>query len=95
MRSMTGRQFTDWKRFYEVEPFGFRARWVPFALLCSVVANVMGGRSARSLTVDDFMPVDTETVPRQQTGQEILEAFKAFAAAQKSRMKRNARTKRE
>lgn len=61
---MSHKEFTGWKAFYAVEPFGVRRDNLHAALIASTVANC---HSKKTYKADDFMLKDEEERRKQAT----------------------------
>jgi len=48
LRSMTGRQFEEWRLFFELEPFGNDVQEDLFASIVQILANVNRGKARRN-----------------------------------------------
>jgi hypothetical protein len=57
LRNISGRQFTEWMAYYNVEPFG--DEWTRTALIASLIANANRDPDVRA---EPFMP--EEFIPR-------------------------------
>jgi hypothetical protein len=65
---LTSRQLSEWMAFFNVHPYP--DPWEINALLCSVVANVFGGRR-RKYKSRDFMPAYRRSDRRERAQQMI------------------------
>lgn len=85
LRRLTARQFREWARFAEVEPFSFdgQARVVlMLAQVAQVIANVNRGKGQKAYSLQDFMLKFHEgEKPKQKTWQEMQKIAYMIAAA--------------
>ena len=73
------REFRDWQIYSVVEPFGDdRLDW-NFALLAAHLLNIQLGRGSRPITPDELR-LRFGGERRRQTRNEMLAAFRTFAA---------------
>ena len=51
---------SEWKAFFELEPFGEDAEWMRAAMIAATIANVHRGKNRAAYKVQDFMPKPVE-----------------------------------
>ncbi len=55
-REIDSREFSEWQAYYRLEPFGYDRHDLNNGILCSLVANALGGKKSKSYKPEDFMP---------------------------------------
>lgn len=71
---MSSREFTEWQKFAEVEPFGEERADLRAAIIASTIANVHRGKG-RALKAKDFMPKFEREEKSWQHQLQIVEAL--------------------
>lgn len=56
LEAVPARTLDDWKRFFELEPFGEERADLRAGIVAAAVANCFRPRGARALRPQDFMP---------------------------------------
>ena len=83
LRSLTSKQFLEWKTYNDIEPFGEERQDIRFALLASVIAGSAGAKTTdgKPYTADSFLqslnfdkPAKIVTQPVEQM-EYMLEAW--------------------
>lgn len=60
-RDMPSSEFTEWKAYYRLEPFGPERDNLHSGMIASILANVYRKKGAKAFTTDDFMYRDRGT----------------------------------
>lgn len=76
-------EFSEWKAFYELEPFGPDRQDVGHAITATVIANAHRSSGGRPFEVSDFIP--RWEPKRPATPDELLAKFQVFAKQHESR----------
>jgi hypothetical protein len=59
--------------FAQLEPFGFRADWAPFAVLMALLANInRNPKKSKRFKADDFMPKEPEAAAPETDWQTMM-----------------------
>lgn len=70
---MSSQELTEWMSFSQLEPFGFRAMWQPFAVLLALLANVhRNPKKGKKFKPEDFMPKEIAPERDEQDWQTML-----------------------
>lgn len=56
LASISSKELTEWQKFYKLEPFGFDANYLGFAMLGALDANIHRSKKSKTYEVEDFMP---------------------------------------
>jgi len=89
---MTSKELTEWKAFYELEPFGRTAEDMRGGILASLLANIHRDPKKRSkpYLAMDFMPDydgSRKPAPKKQSVEQMREALKAIHQGSKKSKK--------
>jgi len=69
-------ELSEWRAFYNLEPFGANAEFLGHAITASTFANIHRGKRKKPFTTEDFMP---KFERKQQTNQTVEQQVE-FAA---------------
>ncbi len=81
LRSLTAKQFHDWERYAELEPFGEKRADYRAASICATIANVNRGKGQKAYAVEDFVLKFEQPESTRQTWQQQLAIANAIALA--------------
>lgn len=82
LKSMSSREFAEWKAYARITRFGDKRLDYRFGLLCALVANLFRGKDTPSRRPEDFMlfPSDIKQFEREPTPEEKTQKLKKFFA---------------
>ena len=86
LRGMTCRQWSEWKEYASLEPFGEERADLRMGILASLVANIVRKRGHAPMRPQQFMPRFGDSRPRGQTVKEMHSVFCEFAAMHNARL---------
>lgn len=69
--------------YWELEPFG--DEWRQATLVASILLNTNRKKGSKAITPDELLPIPRRE--KRQTGREMLNVMKAFAAARNKAVK--------
>ena len=68
LRSLTAKQFAEWRAFYGLDPFGDQRADLRAGIISSVISNRMRGKNENPMEPMQFMPYIQQS---EQTPEEI------------------------
>lgn len=73
---MTASQFSEWQRFYLLEPFGSQAEERHLATISMQMANYLRPKGTEAFSLSDFMLSSVaKTQPRKKSVEELYQLF--------------------
>lgn len=84
LRNLTAKQFADWERYAQLEPFSEARADYRAASIVQILANIHRGEKQKLYTLEDFVLKFGEAesaAPKRQTWQEQKSVFQVLAAA--------------
>lgn len=83
MRSMTAREYDNWRRYAALFPIGDHRSDLQTGIIASTIANVNRAKGADPFTPDDFMPEFGKEPEPEMTEEQIetIERWQARARA--------------
>lgn len=85
---ISSQELSEWLAYYELEPFGEERADLRMGILASVFANAnRDPKKGRAFKPQDFIPSFEGKAKKQQTPQEIYQAFRSWAVGAGAKVK--------
>ena len=87
MGRCNSRQYSEWRAYYEVEPWGEERADLRSAIIACTIANVHRAKG-RTFAPSDFMPEFNKPIKERQTQAEMIAVMTQFAAKHNAAIER-------
>lgn len=79
-KELDSKEFTDWKAYYQIEPFGTEQDYVQAGIISSVIANVNRSKNSSPFKPYDFVPSSFKAqLHKKQSIEDIKGIFEKMA----------------
>ena len=87
MGRCNSRQYSEWRAYYEVEPWGEERADLRSAIIACTIANVNRAKG-KAFKPSDFMPEFNKPIKERQTQAEMIAVMTQFAAKHNAAIER-------
>ena len=77
---MSGREFVEWKKFYNIYPFGYERHDLGTGIIAAQVYNANRGKGKQAKQARDFMPKFKKKGPKIMTVKEMQMVMGGYKA---------------
>ncbi len=77
LERIDSRELTEWRAFYELEPFGCEKEDSRIGVIAATIANVFRAKRGKTYKVEDFMPL--LPTGKKQSVEEMKQIFTELA----------------
>lgn len=79
-KEIDSKELTDWKAYYQIEPFGVEQDYIQAGIISSVIANVNRGKNSTPYKPSDFVPSSFKAqIQKKQSVEDIKFMFQQMA----------------
>lgn len=80
LKKIDSQDITEYKAYYQIEPFGVEQDYIQSGIISSVIANVNKGKNSPSFKPSDFIPPSFKAkLQKKQSPDEIKQMFEKIA----------------
>ena len=91
MKEIDSQDITEYKAYYQIEPFGVEQDYIQSGIISSVIANVNKGKGSSPFKPSDFVPSSFKAkISKKQKTEDIKFIFEQMATKKSKKGLKNA-----